>query len=481
MMRLLTIIVLMVTVFLSGCASTWSSDSAVSTKVEIGSKKAKRTYRPRSVNIDTQDISKVMDDSNDLWSRVRDGLGMEDPDMPLTIQHARQLSSNPEYVNRLLQRSSYYLFYIVEEVEARDMPSELALLPFVESAFNPRAVSPAKASGMWQFMPATGKDYKLTQNMFRDERRDIIHSTRAALDYLQRLYKMFGDWHLALAAYNWGEGSVARAIKRNQALGLPTDYFSLKMPNETRNYVPKLLAYKRVVENPKAYGFNLPKVENHPYFLAVKVNRDIDVDLAIQLSGISKDQFISLNPSFTKPVILSAASPQILLPFGKAEIFQDNLKKYDKPLSSWTAVQVERTDTVEGVAANLDVDAQQLRDLNGIPRGMRIKGGSTILVPKGSRFNGDVPTHLADNGNLNLEKEFIPATLKCRGKRCSPLSPSTVSGSVPYSAKNTKNNAESNKTTTSGSKKSTSTKSSEGKSDGKKSSAQVKKTNSQQK
>lgn len=481
MMRLLTIIVLMVTVFLSGCASTWSSDSAVATKVEIGSKKAKRTYRPRSVNIDTQDISKVMDDSNDLWSRVRDGLGMEDPDMPLTIQHARQLSSNPEYVNRLLQRSSYYLFYIVEEVEARDMPSELALLPFVESAFNPRAVSPAKASGMWQFMPATGKDYKLTQNMFRDERRDIIHSTRAALDYLQRLYKMFGDWHLALAAYNWGEGSVARAIKRNQALGLPTDYFSLKMPNETRNYVPKLLAYKRVVENPKAYGFNLPKVENHPYFLAVKVNRDIDVDLAIQLSGISKDQFISLNPSFTKPVILSAASPQILLPFGKAEIFQDNLKKYDKPLSSWTAVQVERTDTVEGVAANLDVDAQQLRDLNGIPRGMRIKGGSTILVPKGSRFNGDVPTHLADNGNLNLEKEFIPATLKCRGKRCSPLSPSTVSGSVPYSAKNTKNNAESNKTTTSGSKKSTSTKSSEGKSDGKKSSAQVKKTNSQQK
>lgn len=479
MTRLLTIIVLMVSIFISGCASTWSSDSSVAKKVEVGSKKTKRTYRPRDANIDTQDISKMMDDSNDLWQRVRDGLAMEDPDVPLTIQHARQLSSNPDYVNRLLQRSSYYLFYIVEEVEARDMPAELALLPFIESAFNPRAVSPAKASGMWQFMPATGKDYKLTQNMFRDERRDIIHSTRAALDYLQRLYGMFGDWHLALAAYNWGEGSVSRAIKRNQAMGLPTDYFSLKMPNETRNYVPKLLAYKRVIENPKAYGFNLPKVENHPYFLAVKVNRDIDVDLAIELSEMTKDQFIALNPSFTKPVILSAANPQILLPFGKAEIFQDNLKKYKKPLSSWTAVQVDRTETVDKVAANLDVDVQQLRELNGIPRGMRIKGGSTILVPKGSRYNGDVPTHLADNGNLSLEKEFVPVTLKCRGKRCAPLSPPTVSASVPHPSKNTKNSSSSKKTSDTSSKKSTSSRASEGKSDGKKAQAQVKKTASQ--
>lgn len=479
MMRLLTIIVLMVSILISGCASTWSSDTTVAKKVEVGSKKTKRTYRPRNVNIDTQDISKMMDDSNDLWQRVRDGLAMEDPDVPLTIQHARQLSSNPDYVNRLLQRSSYYLFYIVEEVEARDMPAELALLPFIESAFNPRAVSPAKASGMWQFMPATGKDYKLTQNMFRDERRDIIHSTRAALDYLQRLYGMFGDWHLALAAYNWGEGSVSRAIKRNQAMGLPTDYFSLKMPNETRNYVPKLLAYKRVIENPKAYGFNLPKVENHPYFLAVKVNRDIDVDLAIELSEMTKDQFIALNPSFTKPVILSAANPQILLPFGKAEIFQDNLKKYKKPLSSWTAVQVDRTETVDKVAANLDVDVQQLRELNGIPRGMRIKGGSTILVPKGSRYNGDVPTHLADNGNLSLEKEFVPVVLKCRGKRCSPLSPSTVSASVPHPSKTTNNSSSSKKTSDTSSKKSTTSRASEGKSDGKKAQAQVKKTASQ--
>lgn len=481
MTRLLTIIVLMTSILISGCASTWSSDTTVAKKVEVGSKKTKRTYRPRNVNIDTQDISKMMDDSNDLWQRVRDGLAMEDPDVPLTIQHARQLSSNPDYVNRLLQRSSYYLFYIVEEVEARDMPAELALLPFIESAFNPRAVSPAKASGMWQFMPATGKDYKLTQNMFRDERRDIIHSTRAALDYLQRLYGMFGDWHLALAAYNWGEGSVSRAIKRNQAMGLPTDYFSLKMPNETRNYVPKLLAYKRVIENPKSYGFNLPKVENHPYFLAVKVNRDIDVDLAIELSEMTKDQFIALNPSFTKPVILSAANPQILLPFGKAEIFQDNLKKYKKPLSSWTAVQIDRTETVDKVAANLDVDVQQLRELNGIPRGMRIKGGSTILVPKGSRYNGDVPTHLADNGNLSLEKEFVPVALKCRGKRCAPLSPSTVSASVPHSSKNVKNSTPSKKTSDVSPKKSTTSKASEGKSDGKKAQAQVKKTASQKK
>jgi len=480
MMRFLTAFAIATTILLSGCAGTWTGDTAVAKKVEVGSKRTKRTYRPRAVNIDTQNFSQLTDDSNDLWQRVRDGLMMEDPDQPLTIKHARQLSANPDYVNRLLVRSSYYLFYIVEEVEARDMPSELALLPFVESAFNPRAVSPAKASGMWQFMPATGKDFKLTQNMFRDERRDIIHSTRAALDYLQRLYNMFGDWHLALAAYNWGEGSVARAIKRNQAMGLPTDYFSLKMPNETRNYVPKLLAYKRVIENPKDYGFQLPKIENHPYFLAVSINRDIDLDLAIELSEISKDQFIALNPSFTKPVILSAANPQILLPFGKAEIFQDNLKKYSKPLSSWTATQIERTDTVEAVAARLDVDAQQLRDLNGIPRGMRIKGGSTILVPKGKLNDGDVPSYLADNGNLSLEKDYIPAVMKCRGKKCSP---STVNASVSgaSSPKNTKNASQTKSSTGSSAKKTNTAKASEGKSDGKKGSTQVKKTVSQKK
>ena len=484
MIRLSTIILLSLTLWLTGCAgfNTWSSnDPGVTRQAKSQANKNKRAERARAANLSTQDFSKIQDPSNDLWQRVRDGFEIPDPpDNALTIKHVNQLASNPVYVNRLLQRSSYYLFYIEEEVEARDMPSELALLPFVESAFNPKAVSPAKAAGMWQFMPATGKDYKLTQNTFRDERRDIIQSTRAALDYLQRLYGMFGDWHLALAAYNWGEGSVAKAIKRNQMAGLPTDYFSLQMPNETRNYVPKLLAYKRIIEYPQSYGFRLPPVEDHPFFLAVSTPSDIDVDLVITLADISQDQFISLNPSFTKPVILKAANPQILLPFGKAEIFQDNLKKYKGPLSSWTAVVVDRTDTVDKVAANLNVDPNQLRDLNGIPKGMRIRSGSTVLVPKTTLASGDIPSHLADGGLLSLEKEFTPVVMKCRGSKCTTAS--VRNAVAAHSGKTTtahiaetsssKNKVSSRNDT----KKNEKSPKTEGKSAGKSSSSQVKKT-----
>ncbi len=471
MNRILAISVLVISLFLSGCASTWTSD----TKVAAKTKRSKRAQRAQVVNINGQSIGNITDDSNDLWNRVRDGFEIPDPDEPLIIKHTQQLSSNPEYVKRLMLRSATYLFYIVEEVEARDMPSELALLPFVESAFNPKAVSPAKASGMWQFMPATGRSYNLKQNTFRDERLDIIHSTRAALDYLGRLYQMFGDWQLALAAYNWGEGSVARAIARNKAAGLPTDYFSLKMPNETRNYVPKLLAYKRVVENPMSYGFVLPPVENHPYFVAVKLDKDIDLDLVIQLSEISRDQFLSLNPSFNKPLILSAANPSILLPFGKAEIFQDNLRKYQKPLSTLTAVLIDRTETVDKVAANLNVDAAYLRQLNNIPAGMKIRAGSTVVIPKTNDKDGDVPVHLADNGLLNLEKEFTPVGLKCRGKNCHGQGPTPAASRNHHAVLPTGNG----KKTVGTSSKSTNKPKTEGKSAGKTPSTQVKKTTSQ--
>ena len=485
MIRLSTIILLSLTLWLTGCAgfNTWSSnDLSKQAKIQATkNKRVERIQRARAANLNTQDFSKIQDPSNDLWQRVREGFEIPDPpDNPLIIKHVNQLASNPVYVNRLLQRSSYYLFYIEEEVEARDMPSELALLPFVESAFNPKAVSPAKAAGMWQFMPATGKDYKLTQNTFRDERRDIIQSTRAALDYLQRLYGMFGDWHLALAAYNWGEGSVAKAIKRNQMAGLPTDYFSLQMPNETRNYVPKLLAYKRIIEFPQSYGFKLPPVEDHPYFLAVSTPSDIDVDLVIKLADISQDQFISLNPSFTKPVILKAANPQILLPFGKAEIFQDNLKKYNGPLSSWTAVVVDRTDTVDKVAANLNVDPNQLRELNGIPKGMRIRAGSTVLVPKTTLASGDIPSHIADGGLLNLEKEFTAAVLRCKGSKCTTLAVRNAaaahSGNAAHTTSKASTGAKSNASGHSDGKKEQKTAKTEGKSAGKSSSTQVKKT-----
>ena len=404
-MRLLYLIIISIGL-LSGCATSgdWSSDTPTK-----GSSKASKATR---VNLSTQSVSKLYAPSDNLWLRIRDGFQMQPMNSPLEIEQVRLLASKPDYVNRSMARSSRYLFYIVQEVNARNMPTEIALLPFVESAFVTNAKSSAKAVGLWQFMPATGKDFQLTQNVFRDERRDVLQSTDAALDYLQRLNNQFGNWELALAAYNWGAGNVLKAQKRNQAAGLPINYESLTMPRETRMYVPKLMAYRQIVMDPEAYGIVLPQLENHPYFVAIDVDNDIDVALAIKLAEIPEDEFHSLNPSFNKPVILSNANQQILLPFGHAEIFQANLKRFNKPLSTWTAVKVSKTESVDQVAKGLGVDANSLRQVNGIPRGMRIKAGSTVIIPKTNGKTGDVSPALADNASLSLEKP-VQSAGKC--------------------------------------------------------------------
>jgi membrane-bound lytic murein transglycosylase D len=276
-----------------------------------------------------------------------------------------------------------------------------------------------------------------------------VKSTRAALDYLQKLYDMFGDWQLALAAYNWGEGSVGRAIAKNQASKLNTDYFSLAMPNETKNYVPKLLAYKRIIDQPEKYGFKLPKVDNHPYFVSIPVHQDIDVNKVIELSEITQEQFLALNPSYNKPVILKEFNQDILLPFGKAELFQKNLSKNKAPLASWTVVKVSKTDTVEKVATDLDVDADQIRDLNKIPKGMKIRSGSTILIPKSTIHQGNVSTELALNPVLNLEREFVPVpvVMKCHGKKCVAVPSNLANYGSKGSNVNTKTASMTEKTT----------------------------------
>jgi len=431
--RSLFIVALVAT--LTGCASMgndWSSDADGS-----GARNPRAAKAPR-VDLSKQSVSSLMAPSSNLWLRIQDGFAMPELNSPLVITQTRWLAARPDYVHRSMARSSRYLFYIVEEVNSRGMPTEIALLPFVESAFNPVAKSTAKAMGIWQFMPATGKDFKLTQNVFRDERRDVLQSTNAALDYLQRLHRQFGDWQLALAAYNWGEGNVAKAIKRNQAAGLPIDYLSLKMPKETREYVPKLMAYKAIVLDPKAYGIVLPELENHPYFVAIDVTRDIDVDLIIKLADITPDDFRNLNPSFNKPVILSAANQQILLPFGHAELFQENLKNYTEPLSTWTAVSVPSTESAEQLAKRLGVSVAVLREVNAIPIGMRVRAGSTVLIPKPSTKSTDVSEHLAENASLNLVK---PAPVKkatapsSTGKKAAAASSKTAQNNPKSSVK----------------------------------------------
>lgn len=345
----------------------------------------------------------------DLWVRVRTGFGMPDLDNELVRQHERWYASRPDYVQRMTDRGSRYLYHIVEEVQRRGMPTELALLPFIESAFNPQALSSARASGMWQFMPLTGKDYDLKQNLFRDDRRDVLASTRAALDYLSRLNKMFnGDWQLALAAYNWGEGNVKRAIARNERAGLPTDYESLSMPAETRHYVPKFQAVKNIVLAPQNFGLALPKLENHPYFLSVPIRRDIDVAVAARLAGLPLEEFKALNPQMNKPVILAAGTPQILLPYSSADTFVKRLASHQGPLASWTAWVAPKTMKTAQAAELVGMSEAELREINRIPPKMLVKAGSALLVQRAETRAADVPEHVADNAHMALAPDVPP-------------------------------------------------------------------------
>jgi membrane-bound lytic murein transglycosylase D len=344
----------------------------------------------------------------DLWARVRQGMSMPELDNELVRKWEQWYAGRPDYVARMTERGGRYLFHTVEEVSKRGMPTELALLPFIESAYNPQAMSAAKASGMWQFVPATGRDFSLKQNIFRDDRRDVLASTRAALDYLQVLHSMFGDWQLALAAYNWGQGNVQRAISRNQKAGLPTDYDSLKMPDETRNYLPKLQAVKNIVLRPEAFALGLPTLRNHPYFVSVAIDRDIDLDLAARLAGLPLDEFKQLNPQMNKPVILAAGTPQVLLPFDAAGQFVHAIGQHHGTQASWTAWVAPRTMKPAAVARLLGMPEAQLCELNNIPKGMLVKAGSTLLVPRSAQFTADVAEHIAENAMLALSPDLPP-------------------------------------------------------------------------
>ncbi|HJV85818.1 MAG TPA: transglycosylase SLT domain-containing protein [Noviherbaspirillum sp.] len=340
----------------------------------------------------------------DVWARIRKGFGIPDLDNPLVANHVQWYVSRPDYIQRTTTRASRYLFHVVQELEKRGMPTELALLPFIESAFNPQALSTAKAAGMWQFIPSTGRDFNLTQSVFKDDRRNVIASTDAALTYLQKLYSMFGDWQLALAAYNWGEGSVQRAISKAQAAGRPTDFNSLSqyMPAETRNYVPKLQAVKNIIASPADFGVVLPKVENQPYFVTIGKTRDIDIKVAAQLAELSIDEFKALNPQFKRPVIAGSSETQILLPQSNAEKFKANLSKWGHALSSWTAHKVTSArERIETIAKKFGTTPEVIREANNIPPKMLLKAGSTVLVPKPEHApEKDIAPELVDNATM---------------------------------------------------------------------------------
>ena len=417
-MKILHIACLACTLWLTGCATTGTSqDSAAGTSPATSTGTAAAPHTPLIPNGPLRPITAAQAASGevaslsapaDLWDRIRRGFAMPDLQHELVQDREQWYATRPDYMQRMTERSSKYLFHIVEELERRGMPTELALLPYIESAFNPQAVSHAKAAGMWQFMPATGSYFDLKQNAFRDDRRDVLASTRAALDYLQKLYGMFGDWHLALAAYNWGEGSVGRAIARNQKQGLGTSYTDLNMPAETRMYVPKLQAVKNIVANPDAFRTELPLIENHPYFQTVDITHDIDVALVAQLAGIREEDFRALNPSYKRPVILAAGTPQILLPWDNAKVFQRNLEaRREGQYASWTVWSVPTTMSVAEAAQRVGMSEADLRSMNNIPPRMLIKAGSALMVPRANTTRQDVSSHLADNGQVALTPEIV--------------------------------------------------------------------------
>ena len=319
--------------------------------------------------------------AEDLWARVRRGFALPDIDDPLVAKWEQWYASRPDYVARMIDRSRRYLYYIVVEVEERGMPLEIALLPMVESAFNPNAMSVSRASGIWQFMPATGTHYGLKQNFWFDSRRDVVAATEGALTYLQKLHGDFNDWQLALAGYNWGEGNVARAIAKNQKLRLPTGYADLKMPDETRNYLPKLQALKNIVREPEKYGLDLGDIPDAPYFAVVTMARKIDVKMAAKLAEMPVDEFQYLNPQHNRPVIAGADQYTILLPIDRAELFAAKLNLADQPLVSWQAYRMRNGETLAQVAARFGLEVEALRAVNGIGAKAKVPVGHALLVP----------------------------------------------------------------------------------------------------
>ena len=320
----------------------------------------------------------------DLWDRVRNGFAIPNLEGRHVASRQTWLAERPDQIRIMVERGRRYMFHIVEELEKRGMPTELALLPMVESAMNPMAYSSARASGLWQFIPSTGKQYKLEQDWWFDARRDIVASTKSALDYLQFLYDMHGDWHLALASYNWGENAVARAIERNKQAGLPTDYQSLSMPQETRYYVPKLQALKNIIDNPAAHGVDLQRIPNLPYFVTVELTRDIDLKLAARLAEMPVEELVALNPGHNRPVVSARKSGSLVVPTDRLDAFVRNVASYDKPMTRWRTYAAQRGERVDRIAAAHGMALEAFRQVNGIQGSGRLRSDTQLIVPSGA-------------------------------------------------------------------------------------------------
>jgi membrane-bound lytic murein transglycosylase D len=313
---------------------------------------------------------------------MRSGFRLDDLDSHAVDVQLNWFASNPDYLERAFGRAELYLYHIVTELEARGMPLEIALLPVVESAFEPYAYSRARASGLWQFIPDTGSRYGLKQDWWYDGRRDVVESTRAALDYLQSLHDEFnGDWLLAIAAYNCGELNVEHALDVNRRKGKPLDFWSLKLPKETQAYVPKLLAMRRLVADPERYGISISPIPNQPYFARVETGGQIDLKLAAEIAGVTDEELYELNPAFHRWATDPAGPHFLLLPVDGAQVFSQNLAQLtDEQRMRATAYTVAKGDSVASIAHRFNTTIGVVREMNDLPTG-GLTVGSDLRVP----------------------------------------------------------------------------------------------------
>jgi len=404
--RLVKAIAVAVSATLAGCQSM---DHSAQTTERASLKIAKRI--PQEPLWLSEKPSPVA--PQDVWERMRQGFKLQDGQNvnPRIEQQRLWFASNPSFLENAGERGSLYIHYIVERLEERNMPLELALLPAIESAYNPMAYSHANAVGLWQFIPSTGRYFNLRQTRAYDGRRDITASTIAALDYLNRLHDMFnGDWLLALAAYNSGEGTVSRAIERNQKLGLPTDYWNLPLPQETKDYVPKLLALSQVVMAPEAYGINLNPIANEPYFEMVEIKQSMDLSRVAALAEIDEDEMFQLNPAYKQRATIDG--PQhLLVPTSKAQLLTASLSNLNpeelislrpkKPVFDNVAsvsptrlnrkYRVKSGDNLTLIAKANKVNAKDLQHWNKLS-GNNLKVGQILVMQDTRKPAGKKPT-----------------------------------------------------------------------------------------
>lgn len=333
--------------------------------------------------VSTEVIKQTSD--HDLWSEMRTRFQLTVVNRGPIEQQARAVASSQASVQINLEHASRYMFYILQEVVARDMPAEVALIPFLESGFNPKSKNGLQPAGLWGLMPIAGKSLNLSADFFSDDRRDILLSTQAALDLLQTLYAQFGDWRLALIAYNWGPGNVVSVLRRQQALKLPLDYDHLHFPRVIQAYVSKLMAWRELIADPERYKVSLPTLAYQPYFVEVAATHNIDINVAADLAEISVADFLYLNPSFNKPLIRGTAGHKILLPVTQVDVFLTNYLTHQERFSAWQTLIVSQAQRPEDIAKQHNVNVRHLYEMNPLARGAQIRAGSSILIPESAK------------------------------------------------------------------------------------------------